>query len=421
MIHKMNNSVEIITIGDELLIGQVIDTNSAWMGEKLNENGFCVKQITSIPDDKSHILTAIANAFNNADVILITGGLGPTKDDITKKSLCEFFNTELIFDEASYDNVKKFIRNRPQNMDNELNRQQAMVPKSCTPILNKEGTAPILWFERINKILVSLPGVPHEMECAMTDEILPRLKDFFECPSRQQITMIVYGYGESALALKISDWENQLPNGLKLAYLPQSNYVKLRLSGESEDQDSLKESLDREVNKLTAILGKSILAYEDIEPEKILTNILKEKKLTISTAESCTGGTIASLLAKHPGSSSFYKGSVVSYCNEVKHNILGVKSETLETVGAVSQDTVEQMAKGVCQLLNTDIGISVSGIAGPDGGTDELPVGTIWIAVANHETVVSKRLQLDTSRSENINKATIEAIFLAKEFAENKN
>ncbi len=417
----MRNNVEIITIGDELLIGQVVDTNSAWMGKALSENGFSVNQITSIPDDKSHILTSIANAFNNADVVLLTGGLGPTNDDITKTSLCEFFCTELVFDEPSYENVKRIIHGMGKEMDNDLNRQQAMVPKACTPIINREGTAPILWFERMDKVLVSLPGVPHEMECAMTNDVIPRLIEFFERPSIQQTTLIVHGYGESALALKIAKWEEQLPSPLKLAYLPQSSYVKLRISGEDSDKEALKKMIDTEVEKLTSLLGNAIVAYEDIEPEKILTNLLKKKQLTIATAESCTGGTIATYLSKHPGSSSFYKGSVVSYCNEVKHNVLGVKEETLERVGAVSQETVEQMAQGVCKLMNTDIGISVSGIAGPDGGTDEQPVGTIWIAVSDATQVVSKKLQLgNSSRSRNIEKAAIEAIFLAKEFAENK-
>jgi len=317
--------------------------------------------------------------------------------------------------------VKRIIHGMGKEMDNELNRQQAMVPQACTPIINREGTAPILWFERMDKVLVSLPGVPHEMECAMTNDVIPRLIEFFERPSIQQTTLIVHGYGESALALKIANWEEQLPSPLKLAYLPQGSYVKLRISGEDSDKEALKKMIDTEVEKLTTLLGNAIVAYEDIEPEKILTNLLKKKQLTIATAESCTGGTIATYLSKHPGSSSFYKGSVVSYCNEVKHNVLGVKEETLERVGAVSQETVEQMAQGVCKLMNTDIGISVSGIAGPDGGTEEQPVGTIWIAVSDATQVVSKKLQLgNSSRSRNIEKAAIEAIFLAKEFAENK-
>lgn len=416
----MSARVEVISIGDELLTGNVLDTNSTWIGRTISEYGFEVEKFTTIPDEKAIILKTIANSFSESDIVLVTGGLGSTSDDITRKCLCEFFCTELVYNESVYSNILRIFKDNNINEDPELYKNQALVPQVCTPLLNKKGIAPILWFERMNKVLVAFPGVPEEMKAAMESDVLPRLNSFFEKDSIIQKTILLRGVGENTIAEKIKSIEEGLPSYVRISYLPQSTFVKVRLTGEHHDPIFLDKFLDDEMNKIKGVLEDNILSTEDIAPEKILTNILKEKNLTISTAESCTGGTIASYLAKHPGSSSFYIGSVVAYCNEVKHNVLGVSQETLDSVGAVSQQTVEQMVKGVCRLLKTDVGIAVSGVAGPDGGTKEKPVGTVWIAVGTEKEVVAKKLQLGTSREKNIEKASFEAIFLAKEFVQNK-
>jgi competence/damage-inducible protein CinA C-terminal domain len=407
--------VEIITIGDEILIGQIVDTNSAWMAMELNKCGFELAQITSIYDDEEHIIESLGLALNRADVVLFTGGIGPTNDDITKQTLAKFFNTKLIFDESVLQNIERIFANRPNLVLNELTRAQAMVPEDCTVIQNTVGTAPITWFEKVGKVIVSMPGVPYEMKQAMSFEIIPRLQHYFKTPVLIHKTVQVYGYSESALALKIADWENELPDYISLAYLPNSGVVKLRLSGLLDDVLALQFSINQQVDKLSQLLGAAIVAYEDISIEELIGNLLKSKGLMVATAESCTGGNIAHQFTLIPGSSEFFKGSVVAYANEIKTNVLQVSAEDLEEDGAVSQKVVEQMAVGVRKLLKSDVSIATSGIAGPTGGTAEKPVGTVWIAVSSANGTISREFRFGSLREQNILRATQAALLMLKE------
>lgn len=413
----MSNLVEIITIGDEILIGQIVDTNSAWMATALNKEGFRVFQITTVGDDAEQITQAVDDAFGRADVVLVTGGLGPTKDDITKQTLCKYFNTELVYDNAVLENIEELFKTRPYVL-NELTRNQAYVPKNCTVIQNRAGTAPVTWFDHQGKVLVSMPGVPQEMEWIMSHEILPRLKKHFNTPAIKHHTMLVTGYGESALAIKIADWEDALPSFIKLAYLPNFGVVKLRLTGSLPDEAQLAKAIDEQAQKLHAILGPAIMADEDIPLEQILGKMLKEKGLMLATAESCTGGNIAHLVTSIAGSSAYFKGSVVAYSNEIKERVLGVSPHVIAKFGAVSQPVVEQMAAGVLKLTGADIAVAVSGVAGPSGGTDEKPVGTVWIAASTNDKLISREFHFGQFRSRNITMATLSAFSLLKELME---
>ncbi|NLO71234.1 MAG: CinA family nicotinamide mononucleotide deamidase-related protein [Porphyromonadaceae bacterium] len=381
--------IEIITIGNEILIGQIVDTNSAWMSMELNKAGFPISQITSIHDDEKQILSSLENAFSNNEIVLITGGLGPTNDDITKTTLCQFFDTELVFDQSVFENIKLLFAHRPSVM-NELTKSQAFVPKNCKVIQNRVGTAPIMWFELNNKVVVSMPGVPFEMKVAMQEEIIPKLKKMFLHQHIVNQTVQVVGYGESALALKIGKWESELPAYLDLAYLPNFGVVKLRLSGSSEDKERLENEVNVQFQKLSEILGESIIAVNDFSLEENLFNLLADRNLTLSTAESCTGGNLARKIVSIPGASDVYKGSIVAYDYETKTNILNVSIDILHEFGAVSRQVVELMAANVRKLLKTDISVAISGIAGPGGGTDEKPVGTVWIAISVGGKITSK-------------------------------
>ena len=407
-------NIELITIGDEILIGQIVDTNSAWIGQELSKYGFRLVRITSVPDGAQEIINAIDGAFSRADVALLTGGIGPTKDDITKRTLCDYFHTDLVFDETVLRNIEDLFATRP-NVLNALTRSQAFVPRTCTVIQNKRGTAPVTWFEHQGKILVSMPGVPEEMTYAMTHEILPRLCRRFRTPTILHKTVLVTGYPESLLAMTIADWENALPTFIKLAYLPSPGLVKLRLTGTADDKNFLQQEINRQIELLRYILGDAIVAEEDMPMEQIVGKLLKKKNLSLSTAESCTGGNIARLITSVPGSSEYYKGSVVAYCNEVKKNLLGVSPADLEQHGAVSREVVEQMAKGVLQLAGSDVSVSVSGIAGPDGGTVEKPVGTVWIAVCTKDKIISREHHFGIFRDRNIAMATHAAFVMIKE------
>ncbi len=407
--------VEIITIGDEILIGQIVDTNSAWMATQLNLGGFEIIQITSVHDQKIHILESLEMALQRADVVLFTGGIGPTNDDITKQTLCEFFDTKLILDETVLLNIVNLFSTRPNFVINELTKAQAMVPENCTVINNAVGTAPITWFEKDGKIIVSMPGVPYEMKQVMSSEIIPRLKNQFQTPSLLHKTVQVYGYSESVLALKIANWENELPNDISLAYLPNNGIVKLRLSGMKDDMLELEFSMNQQIDKLSQLLGNTMVAYEDIPVEQLVGNLLKSKGLMLATAESCTGGNIAQLFTSIPGSSEFYKGTVVAYSNDVKIKVLQVNSDSIEKFGAVSQTVVEQMAFNVRKLLNSDVAIATSGIAGPTGGTIEKPVGTVWIAVCYMDQVISKEFRFGALREQNIQRASQAAMLMLKE------
>lgn len=420
MISKSANTapcVEIITIGDEMLIGQVVDTNSAWMARALNKAGFQVVQITTVGDAQKAILESIDHAFKRAEIVLITGGIGPTKDDITKQTLCLYFNTHLIHNEEVEANIRALFSTRPQVL-NERTMAQAKVPETATIIQNKRGTAPITWFENKGRILVSMPGVPAEMEEAMRSDIIPRLSDHFKTPSLIHQTVLVVGIPESSLAIQLTDWENALPDFINLAYLPSAGMVRLRLSGFLPDQQALDIAIENELQKLRSILGKAIFAETDVLPEVEIGRLLTEKGLWLATAESCTGGNIAHQLTTISGSSQFFKGSIVAYNNEVKIQQLGVKEDTLLRNGAVSREVVQEMAAGVRKRLQSDIGVAVSGIAGPSGETEGKPVGTVWIAVCNDKKSITKRFQFGQQRIRNIEMATLMAFTLIKEILE---
>lgn len=389
---------EIITIGDELLIGQVVDTNSAWMAERLNEAGIELYQITSVHDDREHILKALDEAFSRADIVLTTGGLGPTKDDITKHVMCDYFGTSLVEDLRVRAHIHELYKDRPDAL-NRLTATQWLVPESATILPNRVGSAPIMVFQKTTfetlktsktlstqgtKFLVALPGVPHEMKIAMTEQVLPflRLKIKGERLKAMNIvhrTILVSGIPESKLAILIEDWENALPSYIHLAYLPKDGIIRLRLSTYAE---ATEDELQSHIDTLLPLISDYLLATEDISLEALAGRLLKQKGMTIATAESCTGGRLAAALNAQSGSSAYYMGSVIAYDNSVKTNILGVDPEILNADGAVSEATVCQMAEGVRALMHTDYAIATSGIAGPTGGTPDKPVGTVWIAWA---------------------------------------
>jgi len=391
----------IVTIGDEILIGQIVDTNSTWIAQKLTLAGFEVTETQSIGDNAKQIKDTVDDLLKRVDVILMTGGLGPTKDDITKKTLCEYFGTELVFDESVLENIQNVISSFT-NL-NELTRNQAYVPKNSTVIQNKVGTAPITWFDHEGKVLVSMPGVPYEMKYVLENEILPRLQERFEPEAYLKRIFIVRGYTESALAMYLSEFEDNLPEGFGLAYLPSPGLVKLRLFVRGEHRLN---ELNDQVKKLQGLLGEAILAEKDLSVEKLLGQRLFEKGLTIGTAESCTGGNIAHMITSLPGSSNYFKGSVVSYANEEKINILHVTEESLNRFGAVSEAVATEMARGAQKILNVDCTISTTGIAGPDGGTEEKPVGTLWICTTYKDKYIAKKYQLGKYRESNIVRAS---------------
>ena len=406
--------VEIINIGDELLIGQVINTNASWMAEQLNLSGFRVNQFTIISDSRLHILQALAEAETRAEIVLISGGIGPTKDDITKLTLCEFFNTKLVFNEDAYLDVEAMFARRGWTVT-ELNRQQAELPENCKGIPNKLGTARGMWFEKDRQdggktIFVSMPGVPFEMKAMMTDQVIPWLKTCFRTPYIYHKTILTQGVGESFLAAKIEDWENELPENIKLAYLPQPGIVRLRLTGMGNDEQIIHQQLDTEVSKLELLIPEHIFGYNDETLEEIIGKILNEKHATLATAESCTGGYIAHLITSIPGSSAWFKGSVVAYANEVKEKILGVNPESIFKFGAVSKQVVTEMAISLQSRFNADYVIATSGIAGPDGGTPEKPVGTTWIAIATPDDVFASHYLFGDSRERNIRRTALQAM-----------
>lgn len=400
---------EIITIGDEILIGQIVDTNSAWMAKQLNLIGIRVKQITSVSDDEAHIVEALQLAEGRAEIILITGGLGPTKDDITKLTMAKYFGMGFRRDEETLKNVTSiFARlNRPMI---EANIRQADVPDGCTVIQNKNGTAPCMWFDHNGKIFVSMPGVPHEMMYLMDEEILPRLKASFKLPSIVHKTILTAGLGESFLAQQIADIEESLPSHIKLAYLPRLGQVRLRLSASGENEEALKAEVQTYAQQIIAELKNYVMVEDDVPLEKAILDFMNARKLTLSTAESCTGGYIAHLITQHPGCSAVYAGGAVSYSYELKESMLGVKPDTLNTFGAVSEQTVLEMAAGAVKAFNTDYAVAVSGIAGPDGGTAEKPVGTVWIAVASRTDVQAKLFKFGNKRIQNIERSASAAL-----------
>lgn len=403
---------EVITIGDELLIGQVIDTNSAWIGEQLSGAGIRVKQITSVSDDKAHILAALAEAKNRVDIILITGGLGPTKDDITKHTLCEYFNTTLIPHPEIEEHIRHLFVSRFKREPSEVNLRQADLPANCTPLKNNVGTAAGMWFEQDGKIFISMPGVPYEMKDIVENEALPKLKARFELPVIIHKTFLTQGYGESMIAEMIEAWEDALPKHMKLAYLPSPGAVRLRISAIGSDADTLQQEVEAQGVQLEALLGTKIYGYGKETLEFVIGNILRQRKATLSIAESCTGGNISHHITLVPGSSDYFVGSVVSYDNAVKINQLGVKAADLAFggAGAVSETVAIQMAEGVKKLLGTDYAISVTGIAGPTSDNTSKPVGLVWIAVAGPEGTKAKEFMLKDIRERFVSRATLTAL-----------
>ncbi|MDR1161729.1 MAG: CinA family nicotinamide mononucleotide deamidase-related protein [Tannerellaceae bacterium] len=408
-------NVQLITIGDELLIGQVVDTNSAWMGQELGKAGFQVIRRTAVGDVENDILDAIDAAMNSAPIVLLTGGIGPTKDDITQKTLCRYFNSERHFSKEVYKNIRTLFRTSGRAI-NELTRNQAMVPDKCTVIQNRVGTAPCTWFEKDGKILVSMPGVPYEMKWLMTNEVIPRLKKRFgqDVFIRHQTTW-VGGFTESMLAMQLAGYEEQLPSFIKLAYLPQPGLIRLRLSAYGSNEQQAEQALTEQNNKLHKLIAGHVLAEEDKAIEELIGEALLAKRLTMGTAESCTGGRIASMLTSVPGSSRYFTGGIVSYSNEVKHRVLGVSHEDLARYGAVSQPVVEQMSLGALRVLGCDCAVSTSGIAGPDGGMPGKPVGTVWIAAAYKGEVVSGCYHFAGIREMNIVRASNMALLMLLE------
>ena len=447
---------EIISIGDEILIGQITNTNAQWMAQQLNLIGISVVRLTTVGDDRKDMLASLAEAQARANIILITGGLGPTSDDITKPVLCEFFKTKLIFKEEIFKEVKEMFSSRNIPMP-ESNRGQAEVPENCVPIRNKNGTAPGMWFdtplpalpkgERAKAALhaltsppsglpeaasaaqegvfISLPGVPYEMKAMMEEFVIPELKKRYQETFILHKTVHTQGVGESTLAEKIKGWEDSLSaTSIKLAYLPSPGQVKLRLSATGSNQQHISKEVDDKIRELRKIIPDCIYAIEEYgkEPEtleKIIGDILRSKKKTIAVAESCTGGYIGHLITSIAGSSDYFNGGIIAYADEIKMNVLKVEEKALKANGAVSKEVAEQMSDGVRKRLKADFGVSTTGIAGPAGGSDEKPVGTVWISVSSGDRVISEKFNFGNNRERNIRRASLSALNMLRTVLEN--
>ena len=391
----------IITIGDELLIGQTIDTNSAYIGSELSKTGFDIYRKISIHDKRDDILETLNEVTGNAKLVIVTGGLGPTSDDITKQTICEFFNTRLVMHNKVLGMIEEMMGRRGVPI-NENNRMQAMVPESCQVILNETGTAPGMLFEKDGTMFVFMPGVPFEMKHLMTQQIIPMLKERFNSQIIIHRHIMTYGASEARLAELLAPFEAGLPEEIGLAYLPSSGVIKLRLTAKGSDQESLSKKIESQVRKLYLTIPDLIYGEDEKPLEKVIGELLKEKKQTVSTAESCTGGKIAQMITSIPGSSDYFKGSVIAYDNSIKKHLLDISNDLLLKYGAVSKQVVERMAKGARKLLATDFAVATSGIAGPDGGTESKPAGIVWIAVSSHKGTVSEKYIFGRDRNQNI-------------------
>lgn len=407
--------VHILTVGDEILIGQIVDTNSAWMAQQLNAIGAKVTGITSVEDTAESITRGLGQALEGVDAVLMTGGLGPTKDDITKKTIADFFGVEMYFDESSYNRLQRLFE-RFGIEPNESHRRQCYMPTNAHLLTNKMGTAPGMWFNHGDKVIVSMPGVPYEMKYLMEFEVLPKLTSQFPMIPIQHRTIRTVGAGESIIAERIAAIEESLPEHIKLAYLPGLGQVRVRLSCWGNDARGLTGELDHWVKQIEALIPELIYGYDEHTLQAAVGALLKERGLTVSTAESCTGGYLAHLITSISGSSAYFQGSIIAYANEVKMRQLGVRAATLDTQGAVSEQTVKEMVQGLLKLLGTDIGIAISGIAGPSGGTPEKPVGTIWLAVGNEHKMHTKKLQLTKDREKNIQYTAIVGLNMIRRF-----
>jgi nicotinamide-nucleotide amidase len=406
-------TAELLTIGDEILYGQIVDTNSQWMSVALSNAGIKVVRKTSVGDIEQEILAALAEAEKRVDIILITGGLGPTSDDLTKPCLAKYFNCDLKLNQEALEEVTEFFKQRGRELT-DINRQQAWLPDCCEKITNQMGTAPGMWFNRNGKIFVSMPGVPHEMKRMMSDLVVPRLKETFNTPVIYHKVIRTVGQGESFLAEKITDWEKALPSHIKLAYLPGLGEVKLRLTCHGNSLQQLEKEAELITEKLKERIGQFIFGYGEDPLEVVIGKTLRDKKLTLSVAESCTGGYLSHLITSVPGSSEYFLGSMIPYAYEIKMRQLGVKPETLENYGAVSEPTIIEMANIVRAKFNTDIGVATSGIAGPGGATPDKPVGTVWIAYSDKHHTITKKLQLTKDRMINIRLASVAVLNLIR-------
>jgi nicotinamide-nucleotide amidase len=411
-----NINGSIVTIGDELLIGQVIDTNSAWIARELNKIGVAVKRRVAVGDSYEDIVKILDEESKYSDIILITGGLGPTSDDITKNVLCDYFGGKMVVNEDALENVKYLFEKVFKRPVSAINLAQAEVPDICEVIQNKRGSAPGMIFHKGNTIYISMPGVPYEMKGIMEDPVIPLLKEKFELPVIIHRTMLTAGIGESALAEIIKDFEDALPTEIKLAYLPTYGMVRLRLSTTGFDKDVVEKNIDDYFEELKLLAKDYLVTDIDDAMQVVIGKLLKEKNKTISTAESCTGGYIAHLITSVPGSSKYYEGSIVSYSYNVKETLLGVSEDILNTYGAVSEQTVTEMLKGLLKKLNTDYGIAVSGIMGPDGGTEDKPVGTVWMAVGDKKNHQTQKINLRFNRERNIEVTGMMALNFLRKF-----
>lgn len=406
-------NAELLTIGDEILYGQIVDTNSQWMGVELSNMGIKVVRKTSVGDIESEILQALKEAEERADIILITGGLGPTNDDLTKPCLAKYFNCDLVMNEEALAEVTEFFKSRGRELT-ELNRLQAALPSVCEKITNPVGTAPGMWFNKGNKVFMSMPGVPHEMKKMMAEQVMPRLKKQYDLPVIYHKVIRTIGQGESFLADKIKDWENALPKHIKLAYLPSLGEVKLRLTCFGSSLKALEEEAEKQTAALRLLIDQYIYGYGEEPIEVVIGNMLRARNMSLAIAESCTGGKVSHMITSVPGSSEYFQGSIIPYSYDIKMSQLGVKEETLNQYGAVSEQTIIEMATLVRQKFNTSIGVATSGIAGPGGATPEKPVGTVWIAFADGERVITKKLQLAKERHLNIQLSSMAVLNLIR-------
>ena len=404
----------IITIGDEILIGQILDTNSRYISRALNAHGIVVAERTSIGDNRSQIVDTLDRALSQSEVVIITGGLGPTKDDITKHTLCDYFGSKLRYDEVEAEHIRTMLAARNIAF-NDLNRGQAMVPECCTVLHNAHGTAPGMWFEQNGRVVISLPGVPFEMQHLIDEEVMPRLKSHFELREIVHRTMITFGIAESILAERIAKWEDALPDHIHLAYLPAPNVVRLRLSAYEVEGKEVRHEIDNLFEELRTIIPDNIAGFEEASVEELVHNILIERGLTLATAESCTGGAIASKFTAQAGASAYFLCGVVSYSNESKSNVLGVEMSDIAQFGAVSEQVAIAMAKGAKAISGADFAVSTTGIAGPTGGSKEKPVGTVWISIATPDKCYAVLKNCGTDRSQIISRATAYAIAMLYE------
>ena len=428
-------TVHIINIGDELLIGQVVNTNASWMAEELNKRNIKVTNISVISDGADDIRTQLDRSLSEADVVLITGGLGPTKDDITKTVLCNYFGDTLVRHQPTYDNVKKFFDRRGLPFT-EINQAQALVPSKCKVILNEVGTAPCMVFTipqatfkqpspkktdtSVEKIVISMPGVPFEMKWLMQNSVLPLLEERLGSQAIVHKTILTFGIGESFLADKIADWEDALPAHIKLAYLPEAGKVRLRLSAYGADKAQLEQEVAERIEMLKLIIDANIYGYDDETISSVIGKLLNQKGATVATAESCTGGLIGNVITEVSGSSAYYKGGIIAYSNELKERLLDVRHETLEQYGAVSEETAIEMARGCLAVTGADYAIATTGISGPTGATEEKPLGLVYVAIASHEEVVCNRYVFTTTRQQHQQRTANQALFdLYKQLTKN--